>query len=489
MRCVRFIQAVREAVKRIGATCDSLGGNRRLQLQRLWEKNFLTLRSEAEVAQAAESRGRLQRSGVDLYISDKTALDLDTEGRSHKVTVTRPKTTLQFGARNICIATGSRPNRPAHIPFQKDRIIDSTEITSTLGKGLPKTIAIIGGGIIGVEYATVLASVGVGVSIFCKKERFMVMLPRILRESLLSQLNNLHILLVEDDIDYIEPGDPELIESEKRLADGYLYRFNASPDGRPHAPDTERDLRPTIRCGKRQFKPELVLYSGGRDANSEDLGLEENGVEFAKYGRIAVDQDYMTNVKGVFAIGDVIGGGLASAAAQGGRTVSCSLFAPAAEEEVIEADALSDNVPLTLWTIPEIASVGRSVEELQAKGIKTVADGGPIVVGYARFDELARGRLSGGQGFVQIVAQHIRGLKGRQSVHRIVGIHIIGTGANELIALGGLLVHTKTTCETVTNTPFAAVTLTQLFQLACDDVLCNSPYSSMSKLRSTRMPV
>mmetsp|Transcript_81643 Transcript_81643/g.143978 ORF Transcript_81643/g.143978 Transcript_81643/m.143978 type:complete len:459 (-) Transcript_81643:194-1570(-) len=458
MRCVRFIQAVREAVKRIGATCDSLGGNRRLQLQRLWEKNFLTLRSEAEVAQAAESRGRLQRSGVDLYISDKTALDLDTEGRSHKVTVTRPKTTLQFGARNICIATGSRPNRPAHIPFQKDRIIDSTEITSTLGKGLPKTIAIIGGGIIGVEYATVLASVGVGVSIFCKKERFMVMLPRILRESLLSQLNNLHILLVEDDIDYIEPGDPE-------------------------------DLRPTIRCGKRQFKPELVLYSGGRDANSEDLGLEENGVEFAKYGRIAVDQDYMTNVKGVFAIGDVIGGGLASAAAQGGRTVSCSLFAPAAEEEVIEADALSDNVPLTLWTIPEIASVGRSVEELQAKGIKTVADGGPIVVGYARFDELARGRLSGGQGFVQIVAQHIRGLKGRQSVHRIVGIHIIGTGANELIALGGLLVHTKTTCETVTNTPFAAVTLTQLFQLACDDVLCNSPYSSMSKLRSTRMPV
>uniref|UniRef100_A0A6U8N6N8 NAD(P)(+) transhydrogenase (Si-specific) n=1 Tax=Eutreptiella gymnastica TaxID=73025 RepID=A0A6U8N6N8_9EUGL len=482
-------KAVREAAKQISATCDALGGNRRLQMKMFWQRNFAALRSEAEVAQAAESRGRLQRSGVDLYISDKTILDIIPDpdpadlDKSHKVTVTRPKTNLKFGTRNICIATGSRAARPDTVPFMKDRIVDSTEICSTLAMGLPKTCGIIGGGIIAVEYATVLASVGVGITIFCNKDRFMTMLPRILRESLLAQLNNLHILLVEDEIDSISPGETYL---------------GCKP----------RDMCPSIKCktksgSTRMFKPELILYSGGRDANSEGLNLAECGIKFAKYGRIAVNDNYETNMPGVFAVGDVIGGGLASAAAQGGRTVSTNLFAPKAEQAELQSSALfgtsgassasggqSADVPLTLWTIPEIASVGVSVEQLEAQGETGWEDGGNIIVGYARFDELARGRLAGGQGFVQIVAMHTPAKDGQKAAtHRIVGVHIIGSGANELIALGALMVTTNTACETITNTPFAAVTLTQLFQLATDDALCNSPYNAMSKLRATKVPL
>lgn len=118
------------------------------------------------------------------------------------------------------------------------------------------------------------------------------------------------------------------------------------------------------------------------------------------------------------------------------------------------------DAPLTLWTIPEIASVGLSIEQSQQKNMKDVVEG------RAFFKDMARGRLSGGEGFLKVVAR--RESKGR---HVIIGVHIIGEGANELIQLGSVLVHSKATLEQVSRTPFAAVTLSGLYQMACDNAL------------------
>lgn len=269
---------------------------------------------------------------------------------------------------------------------------------------------------------------------------------------------------------------------------------------------------------------DVCLFSGGRDANSEKIGCEDVGVETGKYGRILVDKDFRTANPRIFAIGDVIGPpGLASFAQQAARYVTDLLFSAegegragnsgptmgmsmgsnqaeveledwadddffssvAAEEEEEEKERVRAlamlkrmEAPLTLWTFPEIASVGQSVEQALANGQKLATEeGGTIVTGYAYYKDLARGRLSGDlNGFLKIIAR-----ADSPTRHVIIGFHIVGDQANELIQLGSVLVHAGTTLEELSNTPFAAVTLSCLYQIASDDALCNSPRNSLHK--------
>jgi len=143
--------------------------------------------------------------------------------------------------------------------------------------------------------------------------------------------------------------------------------------------------------------------------------------------------------------------------------------------------------PLTLWTVPEIASSGVSTEEVLARGEKYASEGGGreggIVYGYAYFKDLARGRLSGDlNGFLKIIARaEGGGREGGKVRHTIIGVHVVGDGANELIQLGSMLVHSHSTLEEMSNMPFAAVTLSCLYQIASDEALCRSPFSTMRK--------
>lgn len=220
-----------------------------------------------------------------------------------------------------------------------------------------------------------------------------------------------------------------------------------------------------------------------------------------------VDKDFRTDNPRIFAVGDVIGPpGLASYAQQSARLVCDLLFAPkdgegssssgkrrgmeASMEDVVdddffmspatEADSEVNPValnrleaPLTLWTIPEVSSVGTSEEQAASYGMYHHSKGGKIVTGYAYFRELARGRLSGDlNGFLKVIARCDNPRR-----HVILGFHIVGEGANELIQLGSILVNSGTTLEELSNTPFAAVTLSCLYQMASDDALCNSPFN------------
>ncbi|CAM9702592.1 unnamed protein product, partial [Chrysoparadoxa australica] len=513
-------KAVREATKQIVKAVDQVGGDRRRQIRRLWEQRFPKLRGEAEVLQLAETRTRLQSNLVDLFIG-AAVLVPPSESMSGQlaVRVCRPTGCVELPTQKVCIATGSRPARPEELrpgvklPFTKKTVVDATEMGQLVG--LPNAVAILGGGVISVEYATVLAKLGVGVSLLCKPEQFMPFLPQELRVALKKRMLKDKILFLDADVKRMDVGNDGLVRVQL--------------EDKPKQP--------------KRLRVDLVLYSGGRDANSGSIDCEAVGVGVGKYGRIEVDENYRTANSDIFAIGDVIGGGLASAAQQQARVVTeimfrdrleaaaqgmmianqgsdlddlpvddsfddqvgahpfpiiagnCALAASPEDASSIEQEQFAEappsgqgvlfgnkkiDAPLTLWTIPEIATVGTSVEQAFKLGQRFITnDGrtGSIVQGYASFKDLARGRLSGDpEGYLKIIAR-----ADGPSRHIIIGVHIIGEGANELIQLGSILVHSEATLEQVSNTPFAAVTLSALYQMASDDALCKSPLNAQSR--------
>jgi len=492
-------KAVREAAKRISNVLDassSSGSERRIQTRSLWKKLFPVLKTEAEVLQAKESRERLTNNNVDIFIGNAefsnrkyTLTELKDE-RNSVIRVCRPNECIEIETQNVCIATGSRPNRPndikgVSIPWEVGKVVCSSEIANL--PVLPNAIVIYGGGVIAVEYATVFATLGVGVTLICREENFLPFLEKELRESLKNNMRKNHVLFLDDD------DDIEAISIDKNFQGDSSVRVKVSSKYMKSGKEVVRS---------RVFKVDIFLYSGGRDSNSDNLGLEHVDVSIGKYGRVVVDSKFKATSKfGIYAVGDVIGPPMLASSAQAqARRVAERLFAQEEDmmmtltsvdtsvdessdmdlevdeffspnnekgsDDTLFGDLTGDKVndaPLTLWSIPEISSVGVTFESAVASN--NHADN--IFQGYAYFRDTARGRLSGtADGYLKIVSKQVS-----SSSHVIVGVHIYGEGANELIQMGALLIHSKTTLQQVSKTPFAAVTMTGLFQIACDDIL------------------
>jgi NAD(P) transhydrogenase len=547
-------KAVRESAKRIVKAVDQIlvenavsrtkVAGKRKKIAGLWKRKFGAMKSEAEVMQVAETRDRLERNGIDLFIGNCNFVDgagefglnyydnegeassANSEGSNLTLRVCRPGVCVDLVAKHACVATGSRPNRPREmdqrwarlpenrsvsIPFRRGVVMDATEIGS-LPRLPAQAAAVIGGGVIAVEYATVLAELGVGVSLICPPQNFMPFLDQELRAKLKRAMKKNHVLFVEEAVSAIN-----LEESGRGDDEAGTVRAKVSLEARILGKGEAKRKLP-----ERKLSVDLILYSGGRNANSEGLGLDAVGVELGKYGRVQVDEDFSTTAKqnvgySIFAIGDVIGGGLASTATQQARSLAEQIFgarstekqqspsggaatawgekeadvdiegggddfflpvtAPLAKQcdETSEEMTLfgdlkgrsATDAPLTLWTIPEIASVGFTMEQALSKAT-TQACKDSIVTGYAYFKDMARGRLSGErEGFLKIVAWKETPGQG----HTLAGVHILGEGANELIQTGSILIHANVTLQQISMTPFAAVTLSGLYQMACDDAL------------------
>lgn len=488
-------KAVRESAKRIASAVDATDvskGERRQQIRSLWKRLFPVLKTEAEVLQAKESRDRLTANKVDIFVAnaefsnrENTLTEL-RHVRNSVIRISRPNECIELQTKNVCIATGSRPNRPSNIngvdvPWHPGKVVCSTEIANL--PTLPNAVCIFGGGVIAVEYATVFAKLGVGVTLICREENFLPFLEKELRESLKMNMKNNHVLFVADDIDAISldhntPGANVRVSfNSKYLKDGQEV--------------TKRRI----------LKVDIFLYSGGRDSNSDNLGLEAVGVNIGKYGRILVDSSFKTtsSTASIYAVGDVIGPPMLASSAQAqGRRLAENLFAANDEamttvdgdidddgfdieideffsvgnekyDDTLFGDLTGEKVndaPLTLWSIPEVSSVGLSYEKAIADSKLSNGEQIDVYQGYAFFKDTARGRLSGTtDGFLKVVAKRVG------SSYVIIGVHIFGEGANELIQMGALLIHSKTSLHQVSRTPFAAVTLTGLFQMACDDCL------------------
>ncbi|GAB5035621.1 soluble pyridine nucleotide transhydrogenase [Nannochloropsis oceanica] len=420
-------KAVREAAKRILKTVDQVGGDRMKQIKRLWGKRFPALKSEAEVYQAAETRERLMKNDCDLYIGSALLVN-DTWDPDNKdivtVRVCRPTGCVELQSRYVVIATGSRPSRPKElrpgvpIPYTSRLVIDATQMANL--KELPESLAVIGGGVISVEYATVFAALGLPTFLLCRKEAFLPFLPKELQGAIKADMARNGIQIIHNPVSRFEVGDDRMVRFEFE---------NLTSTGGEGLEEEKDILVEEDDGGRKQIEVGLVLYSGGRDANSEKIGCENVGVEVGKYGRIIVDKDFRTANPRVFAIGDVIGPpGLASFAQQSARVVTDLLFREEKEREeerkrekergegdglgvlmgqgevTLEDWAGGDDffaemggndeeeeekerekslallkrmeAPLTLWTVPEIASSGVSTEEVLARGEKYASEGG-----------------------------------------------------------------------------------------------------------------
>lgn len=311
------------------------------------------------------------------------------------------------------IATGSRPHRPTDVTFDGETIFDSDTILSL--PRIPRSLIVYGAGVIGVEYASIFAALGLEVTLVDTRERLFPYFDREIVDLLERELQKLGILVIHD-------------ETYSRI---------------------ER-LGMRVRCETRSgntLEADALLYAAGRDGNTGDIGLEALGIEPDKYGLLKVDERFRTRHPHIYAVGDVIGyPALASTSMEQGRQAVRAAFG-------IEGTALrTELLPMAVYAIPELSQIGETEEALVTKGVD-------FVVGRARYDMNARGQIVGDTfGMLKLLFE--------RATMRLVGVHVVGTSASELIHIGEAFLRTGATARDVAETLFNYPTLSDLYRVA-----------------------
>ncbi|MEM9177617.1 MAG: Si-specific NAD(P)(+) transhydrogenase [Myxococcota bacterium] len=320
-------------------------------------------------------------------------------------------------ANTVIIATGSRPRRPDSMPIDDRVIVDSDSLLEL--DRIPKSLAVLGSGVIGCEYATMFAALGTKVTVVDRRERVLRFLDGDILDSLCHSMRGSGIRLMHS-----EKISGVRIETQKHEDEGVVY----------------------LESG-RTIRAERVLVAAGRESNVESLDLDKIGVSVGNTGLIKVNDTYQTARENVYAIGDVIGfPALASTSMHQGRL--CVLHAagkPMPKEAVL---------PMAIFTIPEISSVGLTEEECRDQGL-------PYEVGIARTKETPRGQIVRDEGMLKLIF--------RRDTKQILGVHMIGVAASELIHIGMMLVHTGATVDHITSAVFNYPTLSEAYRIAALD--------------------
>ena len=310
--------------------------------------------------------------GLASFEKENELLVLDVEGQpAYRIT-----------AKVIVIATGSKPRTPQSIPFDKDVILDSSRLLQI--EKVPKTMLVLGGGIIGSEYASFFAALGTKVVVVDKREH---MLP------LLDSEIGIHLQDALKEIDLEFFGGKKPLKIERREDRAYV----------------------TFEDGD-VFEADVLLYALGRVANVDDLRLQNVGINLDSSGHVPVNALFQTTVPNIYAVGDVIGApALASTSMEQGRLAARHAFGA-------ETHHFPDFYPIGIYTIPEISCCGYTEEQLQDLGFH-------YEVGRAYYYELGRSHISGAKVGMFKILFHAETLE-------ILGVHIIGRGATELIHTG-----------------------------------------------------
>lgn len=288
----------------------------------------------------------------------------------------------QIRADHIIIATGSKPRNPIGVPFDKDVILDSTRLLGI--EKVPKTMLVLGGGIIGAEYASFFAALGTEVTIIDKKDHILPVLDSEIGIVLQTALTDLGLK-------FLGHKEPEKIE-----------RIN----NRAHV---------TCKDGTK-LEAEVLLYALGRTANVDALHIENAGLFVSERGYIPVNALFQTLTPNIYAVGDVIGGpSLASTSMEQGRLAARHALG-------LQHSLFPDFYPIGIYTIPEISSCGYTEDELKAMGFR-------YEVGRAYYYEIARSHISGSNIGMFKILFHAETLD-------ILGVHIIGRSATEVIHIG-----------------------------------------------------
>lgn len=319
----------------------------------------------------------------------------------------------------ILIATGSSPHRPPEIPFDGQRIFDSDSI---LHMGfIPRTMIVVGGGVIGCEYASVFAALGIQVTLLDRHERILPFVDQEIVTRLTDQLGNLGLRLLLN----------APIQQTERL---------------------ENAIRLTLASGE-TVAADCALFAAGRQSNIAGLGLEELGITLGKRGLILVNDKYQTSVPNIYAAGDVIGfPALASTSMEQARVAMVHAF------DLRYKEYVSPVLPLAVYTVPEISMVGLTEEACQQQGIS-------YLVGRGFSENNARGQIIGDQGLLKLIFT-TRGKK-------LLGVHHIGEMASELVHIGAQVLTANGTIDAFIHAVFNYPTLSDMYKYAAYDGLRN----------------
>lgn len=358
-------------------------------------------------------RNQLLRNRVDLFngharFVDAHTLAIDAADEHEHSTIT---------ADHIVIATGTTPARPAGIEFDGERVLDSDEILDL--KILPTSMVVVGAGVIGIEYASMFAALGTKVTV------------------------------VEKRTDMLEFCDSEVVEALKfHLRDlAVTFRFGEEVT----AVDVGSSGTVTTLASGKQIPAETVMYSAGRQGNTDRLDLHLAGLEADARGRIFVDERFQTKVGHIYAVGDVIGfPALAATSMEQGRLAAYHAFGE-------RADGLVGLQPIGIYSIPEISYVGSTEVELTNDAI-------PYEVGISRYRELARGQIVGDSyGMLKLLVS--------TEDLRLLGVHIFGTNATELVHIGQAVMGCGGTIEYLVDAVFNYPTFSEAYKVAALDVM------------------
>jgi NAD(P) transhydrogenase len=361
------------------------------------------IKTEIDVTEA-----QLSRNGIDVLSGIASFVD-----PTH-VKVTNEATATNYEAKNIIIGTGTKPANSPKVPINGRNIINSDQVLDL--PNLPKTLLVVGGGVIGVEYACMFATLGVRVILVEKRPKLLEFADQEIIEALSYHLRDSRVTM----------RLAEEVESVEELPEGGVVANLES---------------------KKRVSGDALLYAVGRSGNIDELNLSAAGIEADSRGRIPVDKDFRTKTPNIFAVGDVIGfPSLASVSMEQGRIAVARAF---------ENPHLISNpsyYPYGIYTIPEISFIGKTEEQLTDEDV-------PYEVGVAFYREIARGQIRGDTtGRLKIVFH-------RETKH-ILGVHIIGEGASELLHIGQAVMSLGGTVDYFIDTVFNYPTLAECYKAA-----------------------
>ena len=368
----------------------------------------LGFRVQAVIAREVEViRAQLKRNRVELVPGTARFLDPHTLEVQGVAGVTR------LTADYVLIACGTRPAHSPTVPIDGKRVIDSDQLMNV--ERFPRELIVVGAGVIGLEYASMITALNVKVTIIEQRPTILDFVDREIIEAL----------------DYFMRQRGAVFRLGEKLVSVEI--------------DEKNRVVANLESGKR-VHGDALLYTVGRQTNADLLNLEAAGLTADNRGRISVNEFFQTSVPNIHAAGDVIGfPALASTSMEQGRLASCHMFGAYCHSK-------KETVPYGIYTIPEISVVGKTEEELTAAKV-------PYEIGLSRFEELAKGQMLGTEvGMLKILFDP-KSLK-------LLGVHVIGESAAEIVHIGQAVLALGGTIEYFRDTVFNYPTFAEAYKVA-----------------------
>jgi NAD(P) transhydrogenase len=400
-----FREAVRRVYSRPGLEQSSSRRNKvRPKMRELVEHVGRVIEREIDIIEDG-----LTRNDIDLIEGKASFVDAHTvriicDGQERVVT-----------ADNFLIAVGTQPSRPRGIDADGQVVITSDHVLEL--QELPRTMAVVGAGVIGIEYASMFAVLGVKVTVIDQRARPLEFLDYEIVDELIHLMRKHDVTFrCGDGVEHIDIVDEPYRQGLLRLESG------------------------------KHVVADVVLFSAGRVGATESLGLQNAGLRSDERGRIVVNEEYRTDVDHIWAAGDVIGfPALAATSSEQGRLAACRMFG-------ITANPMGKNFPVGIYAIPEVSMVGATEEELTREKI-------PYETGVARYNEISRGPIRGDDAGMFKMLFH-------RDDERLLGCHCIGSGATELIHVGQAVMGTGGGLSYFLDTVFNYPTLAECYKVA-----------------------